>query len=368
MHAPARPSRPSLHLRRRLVARCLAGAFAVAFCAVSLPATPASARSRQEKKALELTNQAKEAYKARRFMQAAMLFKQAYAQVPEPTLLFNAARAYQKGGKLHEALPLFRLYLTLATYNDEETRSGRAEAVEHITRINKVLQQREEARRRKAAADADALDAAKKKAAGAATQTPQAGPATPPTQPLPTPSQPPKTTPQPGPRGPGPMKSSPVITGPPPAGTTDIKPPELGGKKPIHRPKLFSRIRKGAWTDREIAAISLMTSGAVIVVTGVVLHAVAGSTLDDMDSELAKQQQQSGTIFYRGLTQQEAQDAIDSHDGYRVGGSMLLTIGAVAAGVGGYLWLTRRLDDGGKLAIAPAVGPNQLGWVVQGRF
>ncbi|MSP93151.1 MAG: hypothetical protein EXR79_15345 [Myxococcales bacterium] len=61
---------------------------------------------------------------------AARLFIQAYAKSHEPALVFNAARAYDQGGKARDAVALFRLYLTLATDG-----AGLAAARERIQRL-----------------------------------------------------------------------------------------------------------------------------------------------------------------------------------------------------------------------------------------
>ncbi len=343
-------------------------------CALTLAAsiTPraAMADTPQQQRAVALSGRAKAAYKSNEFQQAAMLYQQAYAQVPEPTLLFNAARAYQKGKFLREALSMFRLYLTLATHDDDETRAGRAEAVANIAAIDKELQHAAELRAQKDRAAAEA------RAHGA--------------QPDPTTAEP--TTAGPTTAGPttaGPTTAGPTTAGPPPSGTgtppttggpppampapTVIAPPEIAkppsAQKPVHRPGLFSRVSSQGWTDREIGAVALMGGGAAIVLTGIVLHVAASSALSDLDADLARGRiQQGGTTYYGGITQTEAQKAIDTVDGRRLGGNLLLGVGAAAIGVGTWLWLSRRLDGENKLSLAPTIGKDGVGWTLQGRF
>ncbi|MCO4764025.1 MAG: hypothetical protein KC502_21100, partial [Myxococcales bacterium] len=286
-------------------------AVGAALIAGGSPSTVA-ASTPQESKALQLTAQAKSAYKAGKYVQAAMLFKRAYAQVPEPTLLFNAARAYQRGAHLREALSMFRLYLTLATHNDEETRAGRSEAVAHISEIDKRLQRQAEAQRAK--------------------NTPKHGQppptVTPPSAAKPAGTTPRQTTPAVPPVKPA-VGPSPPQTGPPAAVPTPTAP--LTTQKPVHRPGLFSRVSADKWTEREIAAVSLMAGGGAMIVTGLILHAVASSTLSELDEDMARRTtSQGGVTYYSGITQKAGQQALDSHDGLRLGGNMTITLGLAA--------------------------------------
>ena len=347
---------------------CRAAGVTFLVCAISVAVgiSPRAvlADTPQQQRAVALSGQAKAAYQASQFQQAAMLYQRAYAQVPEPTLLFNAARAYQKGKFLREALSMFRLYLTLATHNDDETRAGRAEAVTNIAAIDKELQEAAEARaqRDRAAAEARALHA-------------QPGPTTPGT--TASPATPGATTPgatTPGATTPG-ATTAPTTGGPPPAmpAPTVIAPPEIAKppstQKPVHRPGLFSRVSSQGWTDREIGAVSLMGGGAAIALTGIILHLAASSALSDLDADLARGRVQQGAMtYYTAITQNDAQAAIDTVNGRRLGGNLLLGVGAVAIGVGTWLWLTRRLDGDNKLSLAPTIGTDGVGWTLQGRF
>ena len=51
---------------------------------------------------MALATEARNHYHDKDFTGAAELYMQAYARMPEPTLLFNAARAYEDAGKLRE--------------------------------------------------------------------------------------------------------------------------------------------------------------------------------------------------------------------------------------------------------------------------
>ena len=125
---------------RPLSRRPIALALLLSLVLALAPARTALGQTGEGKsKAMDFAARAKVSYREGRYEEAASLFKSAYAQVPEPTLLFNAARAYQQGGMLREALTLFRLYLQLANANDAETRSGRADAVEHVATIERSL-------------------------------------------------------------------------------------------------------------------------------------------------------------------------------------------------------------------------------------
>ncbi len=106
-----------------------------------------------------------------------------------------------------------------------------------------------------------------------------------------------------------------------------------------------------------------------MLLTGVILHAVASSTLSTLEDDMAKGRTvRSGVTYYSGVSQRSAQDAIDSHNGLRLGGNMLVGLGAVAIGVGGWLWLNRSLDGDNKLSLAPSFGSDGFGWSLQGRF
>lgn len=61
-----------------------------------------------------LAARAKVAFRARAFDDAAKLFMRAYSLTGEAALVFNAARAYEEGGKVGDAIGLFRLYVTIA--------------------------------------------------------------------------------------------------------------------------------------------------------------------------------------------------------------------------------------------------------------
>lgn len=61
----------------------------------------------------ELVDQGLEAYQAKRYDEAAETFLEAYAIIPEPELIYNAGRAYEKGLKREEAIEQYERFLTL---------------------------------------------------------------------------------------------------------------------------------------------------------------------------------------------------------------------------------------------------------------
>mgnify|MGYP002631529687 CR=1 FL=1 len=285
-----------------------------------------AANAEADQQALNLASRAKEALRAGRHEEAAMLFKQAYAQVPEPTLIYNAARAYQLGNKLHEALSLFRLYLTLASHDDGETRSGRAAAVDHIATIEKEF-----ARRRDLAAQA-----------AQAAQPMVATPTQAPVEPRPA-----------LPTAPGPVAAPPAAMPIPAA--------------PVRRPGLFRRVHDDAWTSVEIAAVSLLASGGALVAGSLVAHLVIGGELDAVEQRMASGQSKSpdGT-FYKGVTQREAGAAVAGYNDARFNANAVLATGVVAGSIGAVLWLTRSTDDSVVMQPQLQIGRDfaMAGWSV----
>ena len=77
-----------------------------------------------------VAEQAKQAFKEKRFEEAARLFMRAYALTKQPALVFNAARSYEEAGKRGDATSLFRLYTTLSDDVD-----GVADARARIRRL-----------------------------------------------------------------------------------------------------------------------------------------------------------------------------------------------------------------------------------------
>ncbi|MEY3013858.1 MAG: hypothetical protein RIT45_2593 [Pseudomonadota bacterium] len=347
--------------------RFVAGALTVllGLCA-PLASAPAHAQSKEaEARALELAGQAKKAFADGRYQQAAMLFKQAYAQVPEPTLLFNAARAYQLGGYLPEALSVFRLYLTLETHDDPETRSGRAEAVEHVQAIEKAMAAKEGPARPNGGATAGGTTAGGTTAGGTTTGGSAAG----------------------GTTAGGTTAGGTTAGGTTAGGTTaggatagDTTAGGAGGgtvqpppdalplpARPVRRPGLFGRVHNDAWTQREVLSVSLLGAGAAICVGALVGHAILGGDLDDVEARMAAQRQSTADgRFYPGVTQREVDAAVQSHDDARFAANLTLGAGAVVAGVGAVLWLTRTTDDRLASRLQPTLelGPDRAmaGW------
>ena len=84
----------------------------------------------EAKQAEVVASQAKQAFKDKKFEDAARLFMKAYAISKQAALVFNAARAYEEAGKAGDAASLFRLYATLADDVD-----GVADARARIKRL-----------------------------------------------------------------------------------------------------------------------------------------------------------------------------------------------------------------------------------------
>jgi hypothetical protein len=91
-------------------------------------AVPPDATAIQEAEAL--AQEAKDRFAARDFEVAAKLFMKAYAKSHVPSLVFNAARAYEEAGKTGDAASLFRLYITLTDDAD-----GILEARQHLAKL-----------------------------------------------------------------------------------------------------------------------------------------------------------------------------------------------------------------------------------------
>ncbi len=137
--------------------------------------------------------------------------------------------------------------------------------------------------------------------------------------------------------------------------------------KPVRRPGLFVRVHDDAWTRREVVAVSLLGAGAAICVGALVGHAVLGGDLDDVEARLSAQQQTTADgRFYPGVTQREVHAAVQSHDDARFAANLTLGAGAVVAGVGAILWLTRSTDDRLASRLQPElrIGPGHAiaGW------
>ncbi len=289
--------------------------------AVMLVAAPVAADSAADKEAVRIAAEAKRQYAAGRYDAAARLFKQAYAKVPEPTLLYNAARAYERDGRGAEALPLFRLYLAVANHDNPDTRAGRAEAQRHIVAIEKQLAARQarEARQRRE------LEEKARQA-----------------------NKPPPPMPQP--------KPAPVVT-----------PPEVTNRKAVHRPDLFKRISNpGGWSTLETAAVIVGSVGAVALISGIGIHA-GNDELDKLDERLvAGRKVMDGRTFYSGVTQKETESIVNSYNSTAATANVLIFGGLVAGGVAVWLWTS---DDGGGSARVSASPTNGGGvFAISGRF
>ncbi|MFZ4577201.1 MAG: tetratricopeptide repeat protein [Myxococcota bacterium] len=268
--------------------------------AASVVAAPRPApTAEQEKLAVITAEQAKAKFTSGAYAEAAKLFMQAYAQFPEPTLVFNAARSYQRAGQLAQAMPLFQLYLSLDTFDDPDSVQGRREAEQHLAAIQKELTARETAK---------AAEAARPK--------------------------PPDVTPPP----------KPADTGKPATETTPTTvkpapPQEEDRPAPIRRPGLFARIEASGWTRQEVVGASTAAVGATLLVTATVLTLVARSGLADLDDRLAAGRSTvGGETRYTGVTQREVDDALRTHDSRQAWATGLAVVGIAAVGTGLALW------------------------------
>ena len=82
----------------------------VALCLVTAPLAAApSKKSRDE--VVRLVSRSARHYEAGRFDQAIELLQRAYAIEPDPTILYNLARAYEGKGELQRAVEAYRKYL-----------------------------------------------------------------------------------------------------------------------------------------------------------------------------------------------------------------------------------------------------------------
>ncbi len=295
---------------------------AVAAALALLLAGPAHADTKAEKEAVAIAAQAKNAHAAGHYSDAARLFMDAYARVPEPTLVYNAARSYQKAGKLQESLPLFRLYLSIAAAKDD---AGRAEARRHIAGIEAALR----ARKAREAAERAALER-KAREAGK-----------PPPQPVPKP------------------KPAPVVTPPMAAPNTPT------GRKVVHRPDLFQRLSKPSqWSPRQRTGAIIAGTGGAFVLIGLIIHAV-DTDLDDIDARAeADHVKSGGNTFYPNITQREVDDALSSHNTGAVTANLMIVGGLVAGGVG--TWML--LSDDKRVSLAPAPRRDGGMLIVSGRF
>ena len=258
----------------------------------------------KEAAALALASRARGHWDAKNYLAAAPLFMEAYAQVPEPTLLFNAARAYQQGGRLREAVPLFELYLRLDTFDDADSAAGRRDAQRHLDAIRAELDR--------------------------AQRTAQAPPTTPAPAPQPTPAPAVPRTALPAP-------AAPVAT-PPLAAPV---PPGPAGERPaVRRPGLFSRVHSHEDGEGHVAAYVTMGSGGALLLAGIALHIAASAGRGAFDDRLAASRTVTagGTTGYLDVTQGDAEDALTTHDSRRAWGTGLAAVGAGALAAGVWLW------------------------------
>jgi hypothetical protein len=291
---------------RRLTAICAWLAVANLIGPMARPAVAApqqnqteSVRAEKEREALALASQAKGKYAAGAFEAAAGLFMAAYGKVPEPTLLFNAARAYQQAGRPREALPLFQLYLSLNQDADADSQAGRREATQHVAAIEASLRKQGE-----------------------------------------TPTPPPTVKPEPA------LTPEPV---PPPV------PPQT--EPNVHRPGLFQRVQARPEERGSYRTAALVTGGVGLglVLTGALVRSLAGGDLNDLDAKLHSDARQIGGVtVHPSVTQREADSVFSSHRQQQVVGNVLIVTGVLGISTGVVLWL---LQDESRSAQSAGVWP-----------
>lgn len=128
---------PLLLPRLRLMLLTLASAAAL-ICAVpraALAAEPAAVDKESLRRAEALASEAKVFYNAGLYEKASRRYMEAFQISKRPSLVYNAARAYQEGHFYQEAIALYRHYRTLDGVNDE----GRADADARIVQMEAAL-------------------------------------------------------------------------------------------------------------------------------------------------------------------------------------------------------------------------------------
>jgi len=281
-----------------------------------------------EKEAEAAALGAKAAFKAGKFEEAARKYMEAYGLVQKPTLVFNAARAYEEAGRLEEALPLFRLYLNVDKGTDDNASAGRDDARKRIARIERTLAQL------KPKADPRPIE-----------DRPR---------PDPKPLAKPDAKPDAKPEGTGPrpdVKSKGTPARPKVEGTG----PERPGDKPDATLKAPGQGDLPAAPGRtmRIAGWSALGAGVVALAAGAFFWGKAGSLLTSLDDDLeAGKTTPDGLKVHPGLTQVGAQARLDEVNGKRrwavVWGSVGL--GAAAAGL---VALLAAPDAPAKVGLSP---------------
>jgi len=98
-------------------------------------------RAKRHGAALALAGQAQEAYKSRRFGEAAELFDKAHMQFAEENFLWNAGQAWERAGELKLAKERYSAYLG----NENVDATTRLQAGEALVRVGKKLAARDAA-------------------------------------------------------------------------------------------------------------------------------------------------------------------------------------------------------------------------------
>lgn len=160
-------------------ARVTAATLALCLLGASPTVEARSSASASVKRAEGLATEAKAFFQGKLFPDAAAKFMEAYAISKHPTLVYNAARAYEEGGALKKAVALFSLYIGLKGADD----TGRQAAQERRANLKHRLKAREKQAQAAAFEKARADERAREEAAKRAPRRVQPAPAQAPKRP-----------------------------------------------------------------------------------------------------------------------------------------------------------------------------------------
>ncbi len=287
----------------------------------------AADKAASEKAAIELAAQAKSAFVAGAFARAAGLYMDAYGQYHEPTLVFNAGRAYQQAGQPREALPLFQLYLSVTSDKHPGEIEGRRDARDHIAQVQALI---------------DKEDAAPQQVV---------------VKPV-----------QPQPVDPKPIEPNHFEPAPNQNPTIAVKPEDH-----VHNPALFERVQSRhprpsgpSHTGSFVAG----GAGIALIVGGLVLGGMASSDVKDLQARLqADRQVVGGTVLHTSVRQAEVNSAYVSHNNKQIAGSALLAVGSAAVVTAVVLWLLptdQQSTD--HVQLLPGVAADGVHVALLGRF
>ncbi len=157
-------TRPTARRSSRLLRGAVAGLCALSVV-TTLPAVAQAAPTPAEmRKAEALATEGKVFFRSKLYKEAALQFMEAYALSRRPSLVYNAARAYEEGGYDTKAIALFRHYESLP----EVDAAGKAAAKQRLAKLEARVRAKAAAEAAKKAAADRATKAAEAKRAAAA--------------------------------------------------------------------------------------------------------------------------------------------------------------------------------------------------------